>query len=104
MQGDGPQEYADYQAECDAEAQAEAQAEGEHQAQMAAEEENEANLANESIRAQEEFEREKLTNLSKAIDELEGLKIPMNIIIENIHPLKEWLDLTLQQNPVRQND
>ena len=93
MQGDGPQEYEDYQAECDAMAQAE----GEYHAQMAAEAENEANLANEAIRAQEEFEHEKLTNLSKAIDELEGIKIPMNIIMQNIKPLKEWLDFMLDK-------
>ena len=93
MQGEGPQEYADYQAECDAMAQAE----GEYHAQMAAEAENEANLANESIRSQEEFEYEKLTKLSKAIDELEGIKIPMNIIMQNIKPLKGWLDLVLNK-------
>ena len=70
MQGDGEQEEADYQAECQAEGEAEAQ-------------------------AQEELEIEKLTNLSKAISELEGIKIDINIIKQYIHPLKNWLDKVL---------
>lgn len=43
------------------------------------------------------LEREKLTKLSKVIDELEGIKIPFNIIKQNIIPLKEWLDLVLSK-------
>jgi len=89
MQGEGEQEYEDYQAECQAEAQ------GEYEAQMSAEAENEANIHNEEIRAQEEFELEKLTNLSKAIKDLEGVKIDINIIKQHIHPLREWLDFIL---------
>jgi len=93
MQGEGEQEYTDYQAEC--------QAEGEAMAQMSAEAENEANLHNEEIRAQEEFELEKLTNLSKAIKELEGVKIDINIIKQHIHPLRKWLDFILPKEVKR---
>lgn len=67
MQGDGPQEQADYQAEGQAMAEAEGQ-------------------------AQEEFELERLTNLFKAIKDLEGVRIDINIIKNYIQPLKEWLD------------
>jgi len=41
------------------------------------------------------LEIEKLSNLKKAIDELEGIMIPFNIIKENIEPLKKWLEHTL---------
>jgi len=34
-----------------------------------------------------------LNNLKVAIDELEGVKIPFNVIKDNIQPLKEWLDI-----------
>jgi len=91
MSYEGEMEEADYQAEC----QAEAEAEGEAMAQMSAEAENEVNRHNEEIRAKEEFEIEKLSNLRKAIIELERVKIPFNIIKHNIQPLKEWLDSVL---------
>ena len=40
----------------------------------------------------DEKAKELLNNLKVAIDELEGVKIPFNIIKDNIQPLKEWLD------------
>ena len=63
MQGDGEQEEADYEAQC----QAEAEAEGEAMAQMAAEAENEANIYNEGIRAQEEV-------MDEIMNHVEGIK------------------------------
>ena len=46
-------------------------------------------------------EIEKLTNLSKAINELEGIKIDINIIKQYIKPLKDWLDSILPKEEIK---
>ncbi len=87
MQGDGPMEYADYQAQC----QAEAEAEGEAMAGMEAE--NEANIKNEEIRAQDEFnEKQKLKTL-KTILNITSEEDAHGIILEGQFQkaAEEWL-------------
>jgi hypothetical protein len=84
-----PQEEADYLAN---QAWEEEQ---KYQAGMSAQ----ANMEAEAEYDQMMFDIDKLTNLSKAIDDLEGVKIPFNIIKENIIPLKEWLKETLPKIP-----
>jgi hypothetical protein len=84
MQNDGPMEEADYQAMC----QAEAEAEGEAYQEMLS---NNA-LAEAEVQSHNEIVNNKLNDLLKAIDGLDGISIPFNIIKDRIIPLKAWLN------------
>ena len=47
---------------------------------------------------------EKIRNLKTAIDELEGLPIPYNIIKHHIEPLREWCIQMLEEDGVKNEE
>ena len=42
--------------------------------------------------------KEKMNNLSKAIDEFDGIPIPFNIIQQQIVPLRKWIELEFEKD------